>query len=283
MALKKILYFPLTRIIIGILAVATVVFSGELLRNNIFNKTTLSRYQENTIIGFLQIIAATQVYIFVFKYLEKRKINELNLSNFFKDLFWGCIIGTGIQALAIFVLYLINNYSIEKTNPISFLIPGFISALVAGFVMEIILRGILFRIIEEYLGTVIACVLMALLFIFVHSRSEHATFLTVVTTTLQAGILLSALYVFNRNLWLPIFVHFAWDFAEPTIFGCINPGVSVGESLFTSKIAGPEILSGGLNGPGNSIQAALLCFLLSVLFLGLAKKKNNFIQPYWRR
>lgn len=260
-----------------------VVFCGELLRNNGINKTALSENLKNIIIGFIQIALAVLVYIFLFRNLEKRKINELHNKGFLKGMIWGCLIGIGVQSLVILILYRTNNYAVTKTNPVSFLVPGFISALVAGFVMEIILRGIFFRIAEEYLGTFISFILLALLFTIVHSQSDHATILSVVTTTLQAGVFLSALYVFSRSLWLPIFFHFAWDFAEPAIFGGINPGISIDESLFTSRITGPEILTGGLNGPGNSMPAAILCLLLSVLFLWLARKKNNFIKPYWLR
>ena len=43
------------------------------------------------------------------------------------------------------------------------------------------------------------------------------------------GIFLAAV------LWLPIFLHFAWDFAEPGVFGAINPGITIDQSLLTSK------------------------------------------------
>ncbi|MES1225921.1 MAG: CPBP family intramembrane glutamic endopeptidase, partial [Bacteroidota bacterium] len=184
--------------------------------------------------------------------------------------------------LFILIIYIAAHYSIVSINPVSFLLPGFISALVAGVVMEILLRGILFRITEQYLGTTIATIIISLLFVIMHSRADNATILSVTATTVQAGILLSSVYVFSRSLWFPIFLHFAWDFAEPAIFGGINPGISVGETLFTSNITGPELLTGGQNGPGNSIQAAGFCLFVSILFLLLAKKKGNIIKPFWK-
>jgi membrane protease YdiL (CAAX protease family) len=83
--------------------------------------------------------------------------------------------------------------------------------------------------------------------------------LSVISTVVEAGLLLSAGYIFSRSLWLPIFLHFAWDFAEPGVFGAINPGITIDQSLLTSKIDGPLILTGGQLGPQNSIQAFLLC------------------------
>jgi hypothetical protein len=99
---------------------------------------------------------------------------------------------------------------------------------------------------------------------------------------MQAGFMLPAAYVFSRSLWLPIFLHFSWDFAEPGIFGGINPSTSITQSLFTSKITGSSLLTGGQTGPQDSLQSLILCLLTGVLFLLLAKRKNNFIKPNWQ-
>jgi len=82
---------------------------------------------------------------------------------------------------------------------------------------------------------------------------------------------------------MPIFLHFAWDFAEPGIFGGINPSISIDKSLFTSKISGASILTGGQMGPQNSIQSLLFCLIAAIIFLWLAKQKNHFIKPFWKR
>ena len=81
---------------------------------------------------------------------------------------------------------------------------------------------------------------------------------------------------------MPVFLHFAWDFAEPGIYGGINPGITIEKSLFTSNFTGPELLTGGQFGPGNSIQAAMFCLIAGLIFLWLAKRKNNFIKPDWK-
>jgi len=100
---------------------------------------------------------------------------------------------------------------------------------------------------------------------------------------MQAGFMLPAAYVFSRSLWLPIFLHFSWDFAEPGIFGGINPSTSLTEGLYTSKITGNSLLTGGETGPQDSLQSLIFCLLTGIIFLLLAKQKNNFIKPNWQR
>jgi uncharacterized protein len=281
--LQKIADFFLTKIIIGILVVVGCVALVESAGRSLLDKTQLSGEFKNTIVGITQAALALLSYVLLFQFYEKRKIRELSVASFWINAPIGFLAGLLLQSLVIVIIYLAGGYSILQVNPVSFLLPSFITALTAGFVAEIVIRGILFRLTEERLGTVIALIISSLLFAIMHSGSKGATPLSILSTTVQAGIMLSAAYVFTRSLWLSIFLHFAWDLAEPGIYGGINPGITLEKSLFTSKISGDEILTGGQFGPGNSIQAALFCLLTALLFLWLAKKKNNFLKPYWKK
>ena len=224
--LKKIIDFFLTKIIVGILVVAGSVTLVEWIRQSLFDKIQMPDELQNGIVGIVEIFMALFSYTLLFRFYEKRKIKELSLSVFWKNAFIGFSLGFILQSLVILVIYMAGDYSIIKINPVSFLIPGFTAALIAGFVAEILIRGIIFRLTEEKLGTVIALIISALLFAVMHSGAKGATLLSVLSTTIQAGILPGAVYVFTRSLWLPIFLHFAWDFAEPGIYGGINPGIT---------------------------------------------------------
>jgi membrane protease YdiL (CAAX protease family) len=180
------------------------------------------------------------------------------------------------------VIYFAGNYKITHLNPFSFLLPSFFTALTAGFVAEILIRGIFFRLAKEKLGTAITLLIITAIFAVLHSGSKNATFLSVCATAMEAAVLLSAAYIFNRSLWIPVFLYFAWDFAEPGIFGALNPGNSIEQSLFTSEITGPAFITGGQTGPQNSVQSLIFCALTSLLFLWLAKRKNNFLKPAWK-
>src|SRR6266542_1742372 len=230
--LKNIIHFPLTKIIIGILVVGgSVAVLGEWISRALLDKTQLTNELKNVIVGIIGVSVALLSYILLFRFYEKRQIRELSLAAFGKNALTGFLAGLILQSLVILVIYLAHGYSIIRVNPVSFLVLAFTSALTAGFVAEILIRGIIFRLTEEKLGTVIALIISALIFGLLHAGNKEATFLSVLSTTIQAGILLSAVYVFSRSLWLPIFLHFAWDFAEPGIYGGVNPGISIEKIL----------------------------------------------------
>ncbi len=179
-------------------------------------------------------------------------------------------------------LYLAGTFLVVNVNPVSILISPFAFALTAGFVAEIIMIGIVFRLLEEQTGTAVALIIFIILFAILHVNAKEATFVSVGATAMQAGFMLPAAYVFSRSLWLPIFLHLGWDFAEPGIFGAINSSTSISQGLFTSKISGAALLTGGQNGPQSSLQALIFCLLTGTLFLLLAKQKNNLVKIKWR-
>jgi membrane protease YdiL (CAAX protease family) len=267
-----------------IIGSAVVIGSVALIESAgapLIDKTQLTTDLKNIIIAIVESLLAVACYILLFRFYEKRQITELSASTFVKNALIGFFIGLILQSVFILVIYLAGDYAITQVNPVSYVLPAFAYSFTAGFVAELLLRGILFRLTEEKTGTVPALIIFTLLFAILHVNSKGATAVSACATAMQAGLLLSATYVYSRSLWLPIFLHFSWDFAEPGIYGGINPGISTEKSLFYSKITGSYLLTGGEAGPGNSIQSAILCLTASLLFLWLARRKGNFIKSWW--
>jgi len=280
--LQKVLYFFLTKMIAGIGVIVSLVAFIEWLRPSTLDKTNLSDDVKALIVAVAEACFATAGYIFLFRVYEKRRIHELSAATFIDNAVIGFLTGIILQSLFILIIYLAGTFLVVNVDPVSTLIGPFAFALTAGFVAEIILIGIVFRLLEEQTGTVMALLIFIILFAMLHVNAKGATLVSVGATAMQAGFMLPAAYVFSRNLWLSIFLHFGWDFAEPGIFGGINPSTSLTQGLLTSKIAGNSLVTGGEAGPQNSLSSLLLCLLLGIIFLALAKRKNNLIKSHWR-
>jgi membrane protease YdiL (CAAX protease family) len=276
-AIKKIISFFLTKIILGITVIAGAVVLIESAIRPLLEKIKLSEELINGIIDVSEAVVAVLTYIFLFSFLEKRKISELSSSSFAKNANLGFFAGFLLQSLFIFIIFIAGGYTIAQVNPFSNMIPALTMALTAGFVAEIIIIGVVFRLVEQQFGTAVSLIIMIMLFVIAHSGVKDGNLVTVLSTAFTAGLLLPAAYIFSRNLWLPIFIHFAWDFTEPGIYGAINPSISITKSLFESKISGARLLTGGPLGPQNSIQALIICLITGFIFLWLAKRKNNLI------
>ena len=221
---------------------------------------------------------ASLSYIVLFRFYEKRQITEMKFSRFGKNAGIGFLTGFVLQSLVILVIFIGGGYSVIKSNQVSFIIPGLAIALSSAIFEEILFRGIIFRIVEEKWGSIIALVVSALIFGFLHIFNKNASIYSTIAIAAEAGILLAAAYIYAKNLWLPIFLHFAWNFAEAGIYGAVISGNVTNKSLFTAKFSGPQLLTGGAFGPENSLQAVLFCLGAALLFILAAKRGNKIVK-----
>ena len=152
----------------------------------------------------------------------------------------------------------------------------------AGFVEEIAMRGVFFRLIEELLGTAGSVALGAILFGALHLANPNATIFSAVAIALSAGVLFPALYAATRSLWICIGAHAAWNVAQGLIFGIPVSGFD-SDGWLRSAAKGADLISGGAFGVEASIVTPILLAVIAAVFLLRAKKYGRIVQPYWKR
>jgi membrane protease YdiL (CAAX protease family) len=137
---------------------------------------------------------------------------------------------------------------------------------------EVLFRGVIYRIVEERTGSVIAIVVSSLLFGLTHLLNGGATLWGTLAIAVEGGAMLAVAYAATRSLWLPIGLHFAWNFAESGIFGSTVSGSTDSETgLLRTVLSGPAALTGGGFGPEASLFALLCCLVPTLLLLRRAK------------
>jgi uncharacterized protein len=280
---KKIFHFALTKITIGIFVCVGIVIIGQMILGKFLDFTLININKEykDLIIGIFVSTLSLLSYIQLFKMYEKRDISELSTKNLIKNLGLGLFIGIFLQSLTILVIYLNNGFFVISINSFLSIIPALSMAFTSAIFEEILFRGIIFRITEEKLGSYIALLISGLFFGFLHLTNPHSSLTYALGIAIQAGFLLGVAYIFSRNLWFPIAIHFSWNFSQSGIFGANTSGITIGKSLLTTKIQGSELITGGNFGPEGSIQATLLCLIGSVILLILCYKNHKIINPYW--
>ena len=132
---------------------------------------------------------------------------------------------------------------------------------------EVIFRGVIFRMIDEQFNTVVAFAVSALIFGAVHLTNNGATWWAGLAIAIEAGILLSAAYKYSGTLWMPIGIHWSWNYVQGNILGFAVSGGNAGESLFIPEISGPDIITGGPFGAEASIVAVVIGILLSAILI----------------
>ncbi len=117
---------------------------------------------------------------------------------------------------------------------------------------EILYRGYAFQRLVDAVGARGAILIISALFGVAHLRNPSVTPLSTANTVL-AGILLSVAYLKTRALWLPIGLHWAWNFFMGPVLSLHISGLQFGQPLFLTEDLGPAWLSGGAYGPEGSV------------------------------
>lgn len=279
---QKIFNSPITKIILSLLVCILIVNIGQEIAKKLLSFTSLDKSYRNLLKGIIVSISAIGSYTLFFKYYEKRKITELSTNRLARNLILGTLIGAILQSLTILIIYLNGGYFVASINPFSFIIIPLTVAFTTAILEEILIRGIVFRLIEEKLGSYYALLISASLFGALHLPNQGSTFLSALSIAIEAGLLLGAAFMYSRNLWFPIALHFAWNFMQSGFYGAITSGNEKTNSLLISKIQGSELITGGEFGPEGSIQAILFCLIATILLLVLCHKENKIIPPYWK-
>lgn len=132
---------------------------------------------------------------------------------------------------------------------------------------EIFFRGILFRMINRRWNIWAALVISALIFGGLHILNDNATLWSSIAIAIEAGSLLGAAYAYSKNIWLPIGIHWIWNYTQGNILGFPVSGEDNVTSIITPEISGPQWLTGGSFGTEASVISAVIGLLISLWFI----------------
>jgi uncharacterized protein len=281
--LQKILHFPLTKMIVGIIVCVGLYGVSQFAFEQLLATMGLEKDVKNLIIGIISSAIVLLSYVYLFRFYEKRVVTEMSTKGIGGHLLKGILLGFTLQALTILVIYVKGGYTVISVNPVLYLIPSLTMAFTSAIFEEILMRGIIFRLIEEKLGSYIALIISAIMFGAMHLGNPNSSLVAALGLAIQAGLLLAAAFIYTKNLWFPIALHFAWNFTQSGIFGANTSGNALQKTLITSKIEGAEWFTGGAFGPEGSIQATIFCFIAAVVLLVLSQKDSKMVKGFWQK
>ena len=140
---------------------------------------------------------------------------------------------------------------------------------------ELVFRGYPFQRLVEGVGALGAVLVLSALFGLVHLGNPSPTSLSTANTML-VGVLFALAYLKTRALWLPIGLHFAWNFWLGFVVSLPVSGLELSRTLLVAKVSGPEWLSGGSYGPEGSLLTTAV--ILAATFW-LARTRRLVVSP----
>lgn len=207
-------------------------------------------------------VLALVLYRVVMRFLARRETVELRFDA--RELARGMAIGAGFIGASATAVVIAGGYELAWNPEADPSVVAFAIAVNLGAAVceELAFRGMLLEGIERISNRAVAVGATALLFGGVHALNPAASVWSSVAIAIEAGVLLGTAYVWRRNLWFVIGLHFAWNTIEMLL------GIPVSghrePSLFLTSVHGNPWLSGGEFGIEASVVPVALSVILSV-------------------
>jgi hypothetical protein len=272
---RRVLQFPIVRIVVAILFIA-IPFAVVSTPFNLF-VTDKSLRRLGALLLAAVVLAAYSAYV---RIIERRAVTELSRERAVREFGIGLGLGALLFAVSIGILAALGAYEVTGNNGWQTMLAILPACILAGVLEEVVIRGVVFRILEQWLGSWIALGISAAIFGLLHLLNPGATLLNAAAISIEAGVLLAAAYMLTRRLWLCIGTHIAWNFTQGGIFSIAVSGGS-SKGLLQARMVGPDWLTGGTFGAEASVVALAVCLAAGIALLGLAVKEGNVIQPFW--
>jgi uncharacterized protein len=228
----------------------------------------------NLFLGLAGAAAALGLYVLAIRFLERRPVTELARPGAAGLLGRGTLIGFGLFTTVVLIIAVFGGYRPAGWGSIGGMLSllGLMAAVAVA--EEILFRGVLFRIVEEWTGTWGSLIVSAVVFGGLHLLNPGATPVGALAV-MVAGAMVAAAYAWTRTLWLPIGLHFGWNFTEAGLFGATVSGSADRTGLLRSVFHGPAALSGGSFGPEAGLPAILVALVATLWFLRRARRAGT--------
>lgn len=229
----------------------------------------------------LHVLPFVLAYWVLVRFIERRRVSELAWRKL-PHLLLGLLAALLLFGVVALELWGVGVYRITGFGDAPLWTLFLLFAVIPGVTEEIVCRGILFRLVEESLGTWIALAVSALFFGFAHFANPGATLWSSLAIMIEAGLLFGLLYHVTRSLWWCIGLHAGWNFVQGAVLGIPVSGVAV-DGLAEARLSGPDWLDGGGFGAEASALTVLTCSIATLYLVHLMRRRGSRIAPFWKR
>lgn len=253
----------------GIMLALSLIFYGKTYFNDDYKNANLVMLMGTT--G--QLLAA----IFFVKFILKKKSDYI----FFKRERLAKTIGIGLflgfLQISIYVLLDMGRgalgYSGSSYGNFNLI---FLAYFIAFFIQstseEVLVRGILTRVLCDRFGRNVAILLPSIFFGLLHLGNEGVTILSTLNTIL-VGIFFGKLLFYKENIMLTSGVHAGWNFSMAMIYGLNVSGFSGFDSLLNFKILNYSLYD-EIYGPEGSIVVTVIEIISILAIFYLERRKE---------
>lgn len=229
-----------------------------------------------TIIGLLSISALSVILVVLFRiFIDRKSLSSLGfkLKDHKEDATVGLLLGIVLACVCALILYATKNIEwndVTLSRDLS-MIAGLM--IVSALAEEIVFRGYILNNLLESMNKWGALIISAVLFAAVHINNPNII-ITAMLNLFAGGMLLGINYIYTKNLWFSILLHFSWNFFQGPLLGFPVSGIEF-KSVLQMESKGNLILTGGEFGMEGSILTGIVLMIAWLLLYFAYERKQS--------
>lgn len=262
-------------IVLGVLLGPVLVLTTQVLEVDDLAKTPFTRLGLEALATATAILAAGLMLRFV----DRLPFRSLGLGGRHSMPLFGAglVLGLCMMAAAVLILWLLGIATIDAQAWVPFMVLATSGSAVFlnSVTQEVLVQGYVLQTVERYSSHLSAVLGSAALFTVMHGPAIQASALAALNIFL-AGLLLGTAYVLTRSLWLPIGIHFGWNFVQGPLLGMAVSGHELGAGSQLVLLEGPQVLTGGAFGLEGGVLATVVTIMgIATLFAALGGRVRD--------
>lgn len=253
----------------GIMLALSLIFYGQTYFN--------SDYKNANLVMLMGTTGQLSAAILFVKFILKKRLDYI----FFKRDKLAKNIGLGLflgfLQISLYVLVdlgrgVLGYQGMNLGNLNLFFLAYFIAFFIQSTSEEVLVRGILTRVLYDKFGKKIAIILPSVFFGLLHLGNEGVTILSTLNTIL-VGIFFAKLLFYTENIMVTSGAHAGWNFSMAMIYGLNVSGFSGFDSLLNFKILSYNLYD-KTYGPEGSIVVTFIEIISIFIIFYLEKRKG---------
>lgn len=210
------------------------------------------------------------------KYVDKESFSSLGLNIIIKkDIIYGVLLGLLIMSIAYTILLLAGQIEyLDIQFSFSDFIAGLLMFILVAVLEEILCRGYILTNLMDSMNKYQALLISSLIFSIMHAGNPNFGWIPLIDLFL-AGILLGLSYIYTRNLWFPIALHFSWNFFQGTLFGFKVSGTDSYTIIQQTNVNDTIWNGGGFGFEGSILSLIIQVFAIAYVYFQFNKRGES--------
>jgi membrane protease YdiL (CAAX protease family) len=219
--------------------------------------------------GAVMMLLATWVMV---RWIDRRAFVTAGFAfnHLWRDVALGLVLGLIWLAVSLLSLWAPGWLALRPVNAVHWPALALSAAAMAFNVLtqQLLLCGYILQTIRSKSHPVVAVVVSAGLFSLFHAGAFSGGWAPPLNVFL-AGALFGIAYSLTGNLWLPIAIHFAWNFLLGPGLGLTVSGQEIGNAWQAFRVQGPALFTGGDFGVEGGLIVTLTTLAMMAALLAL--------------